>query len=150
MIGRKPSASMTSSLSVTPAAVPAPEPPRVLVVEDESDIREVIGLILDATAIPHDDAEDGAEALERLDDRTYDALIPDLMMPRVDGFAVIQRVAVTDPRLLGRTIVMSGGTSEVIAKVDDRVYRVMRKPFSPGDLVNAIRAALARGTGRGW
>lgn len=65
--------------------------PRVLVVEDDPDLREVLVMFLES----HWDvkaARDGLEAIETLDDQAFDAVLLDLSMPRLDGEGVIRRM----------------------------------------------------------
>lgn len=121
----------------------APGKRRVLVVEDEADIRGLIGSILEAKSFPHDAVGDGNEALARLSAEEYDAVVLDLMMPGTDGLAVIGTLAVGRPELLPRIIVLTGGSDELVARVDQKVFRVLRKPFGPRDLVEAVSDCLA-------
>lgn len=120
----------------------APARSRVLVVEDEEDIRGLIGSILESTSVPHEAVGDGNEALDRLSSVEYEAVVLDLMMPGTDGLAVIGTLAVARPELLPRIIVLTGGSDELVARVDQKVFRILRKPFAPRDLVAAVRECL--------
>lgn len=121
----------------------APEPTRrVLVVEDEPDIREMIGLVLDATRLPHEDVGDGNAALERLAEGDYGSVILDLMMPGTDGFEVMKAIGRERPELLSRVIVLTGGTPELIARVDEHVFGVLRKPVVLRELIDTVRHCL--------
>jgi len=118
----------------------------VLVVDDEESMRQLIGSILDASELPHDDVNDGAAALKSLASRPYGAVILDLMMPLLDGFSVIRALAAKDPALLSRVIVLSAGGNEMLESVDRRVFAVLRKPFSPRDLVDSVHRCLRGAT----
>ncbi len=115
---------------------------RVLVVEDEPDIREMIGMVLDATSTPHEDVGDGGAAIERLESQEYGSVILDLMMPGTDGFAVMTAIGSTRPEFLSRVIVLTGGTPELIARVDKNVYGVLRKPVVLRELMDTVRHCL--------
>jgi CheY-like chemotaxis protein len=121
---------------------PGPEEKRVLVVDDEDVMRDLIGSVLDASALPHDEACDGIAALQRLSTTSYGAVILDLMMPVMDGFSVIRSVASRDPEYLRRVIVLSAATSELLGRVDNRVFGVLRKPFGTKELVATVQRCL--------
>ncbi|MEO6324509.1 MAG: response regulator [Thermoanaerobaculia bacterium] len=120
--------------------------PKVLIVDDDDDVRTLIGLILDLRSIPHEEAADGAAALERLGAEEYGAVILDLMMPITDGFGVMVALAKLNPSLLGRIVVLTAATREVQALVDKRVFGIMTKPFAPSELTDCVqRCRVASG-----
>ena len=63
-------------------------PTRVLVVDDEPMVREVLGRYLERAGFEVDQAIDGTDALRQLDSVGADLVVLDLMLPRVDGFEV--------------------------------------------------------------
>jgi CheY-like chemotaxis protein len=63
---------------------------RILVADDDQSIRQLLGTIIKRERLEVDLAPDGAEAIEHLKRREYSVILLDLMMPRVDGFGVIQ------------------------------------------------------------
>lgn len=65
---------------------------RILVVEDERAMREIIRDYLTAHGLECDLARDGQEALELLEEQDYDAVVLDVLMPRLDGFGVCRAV----------------------------------------------------------
>ena len=65
---------------------------RILVVEDERAMREIIRDYLIAHGLECDLARDGQEALELLEEQDYDAVVLDVLMPRLDGFGVCRAV----------------------------------------------------------
>ena len=69
---------------------------KILVVDDDPEIREAIGLILDANGYEVVTAEDGIDGLKKLKDEKPDLMILDLLMPRLDGFGVCKELK--DPR----------------------------------------------------
>lgn len=72
--------------------------PTILVVEDDPDLRRILGLQLRTEGFTVVEAEDGAAAFEVLQDLLPDCVVLDLMMPRMDGFAFLKRI-----RSLNRT-----------------------------------------------
>ena len=114
---------------------------RVLVVDDEPAIRALITKIVERAGLPVDSARDGAEAIEKLASTVYAVLVVDLMMPNVDGYAVVEH-------LRGRKtawpaiIVITAGDTAAIRRLDGSlVHSVLRKPFDIDVLGDLIVAA---------
>ncbi|MDP2945892.1 MAG: response regulator [bacterium] len=66
--------------------------PKILLVDDDPDIRIAIGAVLQSRNYRVVTARDGEEALEKLKEELPDLMILDLMMPRIDGFAVLKQL----------------------------------------------------------
>jgi CheY-like chemotaxis protein len=116
---------------------------RVLVVDDEPAIRALVVRIVERAGLPADVARDGAEAIEMLEERPYAVLVLDLMMPKVDGFGLIDHI-----RNRGgdrpAIIVVSAGDSAALRQLDGSiVHSVVRKPFDVDVLSDLITAAAA-------
>lgn len=116
--------------------------PRVLIVDDEEDVRTLIAMVLDATPWAHDEAVDGIDALEHMRNADYGSVILDLMMPGKDGFMVLRDLGENRPELLSRIIILTAGTPDIIARVDQPVFDILRKPFRTGELVAAVDRCL--------
>jgi two-component system alkaline phosphatase synthesis response regulator PhoP len=69
---------------------------KILVVDDDPDIREAIGIVLEANGYEVVTAQDGEEGLAKLKEERPDLMILDLLMPKMDGFAVCKELK--DPR----------------------------------------------------
>ncbi|HEX3582578.1 MAG TPA: response regulator [Thermoanaerobaculia bacterium] len=118
------------------------EKPRALVVDDDDPIRALLVNLVEHLDFAVDSARDGAEAIERLDDDGYDVVLLDLMMPRVDGWAVLDHMTLADPDRLRHTIVASAVPLVEIAKrMNAPVFTVHPKPFDINQLIADIRAA---------
>jgi DNA-binding response OmpR family regulator len=117
---------------------------RVLVVDDEFDMRELLATVFDLGNIPHEEASDGLEALERLRDAEYGAVLLDLMMPGANGFDVLRHLEQERPEQLRRVIVVSAGSEESLARVSRTVFETVRKPFGARALMERIRACIAQ------
>ena len=111
-------------------------PRTILVVEDESSLRELIAHILLLDGHEVDTAHDGVEALYRIERRSYDLIISDLMMPNLDGPGLHEALRKRYGQSLPRVIFVTGH-----AEADDFVPflaetgdPVLTKPFSMEDL----------------
>jgi len=110
---------------------------RLLVVDDDHAIRKLLERIARRAGFEVDGAKDGIEALEMLDRADYDIALIDLMMPRLSGYELVQRIGTRERRPI--VIVATALTNGDIASVDDTLVRhVIRKPFD----VQAVIASL--------
>lgn len=118
---------------------------RVLVVDDEPAIRALVTKIVERAGHPVDSARDGAEAIAMLDAEDYGVLVVDLMMPNVDGYALIEHVK-TRPGRRPAIIVISAGDASSLRRLDgSMVHSILRKPFDIdvlGDLITAAAASM--------
>jgi DNA-binding response OmpR family regulator len=109
----------------------------ILVVDDEEAIRTLLARVGERAGFNVDTARDGIEALEMLDHKDYLIAIVDLMMPRLSGYELVQRMSAVKPRPF--VIVATALTNCAIASLDDSIVRrVIRKPFD----IHAVAAGL--------
>jgi CheY-like chemotaxis protein len=121
---------------------------RVLIVDDDPDIRLLLATALRQKALIIEEATDGREAIERLKQNAYSVVLLDLMMPHVDGLSVLDAIK-TDLPNPPVVLVVTGASRSLIEQVDTaRIHGVIRKPFDPIE-VAAIVAACADVRGRG-
>jgi two-component system OmpR family response regulator len=121
---------------------------RVLVVEDDSAIAGFVAKGLTEAGYTVDVASDGDEGLDRaLAEPAYDALVVDLMLPRMDGLRLIAHLR--DRRVKSPVLILSARRS-----VDDRVLGLqsggddyLTKPFAMAELVARVQALIRRSTG---
>jgi len=118
-------------------------PGRVLVVDDDESIRILIQRLLSKHGFNVQTASDGGVALDMLSKEDYDALVLDLMMPRVDGFTVLRQLIATNPELVAKTVVATAYPKDVAKRQLNEVCRVIIKPFDTTELVDAVRACTA-------
>lgn len=111
--------------------------PRLLVVDDDRAIRKLLARVAERAGFAVDVAHDGAEALEKLAAHEYMIAIVDLMMPRVSGYELVEKIGAMQPHpvVLVATAMANGDLSSLD---DTMVKKVIRKPFD----IEAIAAAL--------
>lgn len=119
----------------------------ILVAEDEERLRTIIRDYFTAHGLTCALAKDGEEALERLRERDYDAVLLDVLMPNLDGFAVCRAVREGSgvPILF---LTALGGEKDVLRGYALGADDYVTKPFSPAELTARIDA-LYRRTGGG-
>jgi DNA-binding NtrC family response regulator len=117
---------------------------RVLIVDDDDAIRTMVERVLRREAFEVDSARDGFEAIEKLAQNDYVAILLDLMMPRVDGLGVLQFLERYRPELSPAVIVMSANVPGATdAMREGRVSRVLSKPFDLNEMLEYVRGQAA-------
>jgi DNA-binding response OmpR family regulator len=119
-------------------------PRRVLVVDDEPAIRTLVSRVLRRAGFDPSEAIDGQDAIERLDAGPFDALVLDLMMPRVDGFGVVEHLIDTRPEMMERTIVLTAFPRTAVRERLHHLCNVVSKPFEMQELVDLVTHCASR------
>jgi two-component system phosphate regulon response regulator PhoB len=119
---------------------------RILIVDDEKDIRELLAFQLQQHGFSTETASNGEEALDKVEEKAPDLIILDLMMPKMDG-AEVCRTLKREEKNRRIPIIMLTAKGEEIDRVvgfelgaDDYVA----KPFSPRELALRVKAVLKR------
>ena len=132
---------------IAPAREPeqdAIETPRLLVVDDEKVIREILADFLSMEGFAVGLAEDGVSALEELEREDYNLIISDLKMPRMGGLELLERVRSDFDSIL--VVMMTGfGTVETaIEAMKKGAYDYILKPFKVDEVVHIVRRGLEK------
>ncbi|MBK8169369.1 MAG: response regulator [Sandaracinaceae bacterium] len=120
------------------------ESPRILVVDDEKVIREIVADFLSMEGFWVRTAEDGAAALVELSRSAYDLVLTDLKMPNMGGIELLEAIAKHTPNVV--TVIMTGfGTVETAIDAMKRgAYDYILKPFKVEEVVHVIRRGLEK------
>jgi two-component system response regulator PilR (NtrC family) len=114
----------------------------VLVVDDESDIRELLGMTLARMGVESHSAATQSEALALLAANTYDLCLTDMRLPDGDGLAVLDYVAKNYPQMPVAVITAHGSTENAVAALKAGAFDYLAKPVSLEQLRALIRSAL--------
>ena len=122
--------------------------PRVLVVEDDPDIAELVSRYLEKAGFVADTIASGREALQAAQASPPDAIVLDLMLPQVDGLEICRTLRANEKTSSIPIIIVTarGEESERIVGLEIGADDYMAKPFSPNELVARVRALLRRAT----
>ncbi|MEO7803655.1 MAG: response regulator [Actinomycetota bacterium] len=112
---------------------------RVLIVEDNATVRELLRVLLESDGYEIVEAKDGLEGLLKAEFAKPDLMILDLMMPDVDGERVIAQVR-SDPELAHVPVLVVSGKYEALDRLRDVIgeENVFAKPFEPTKLMDRI------------
>jgi DNA-binding response OmpR family regulator len=122
---------------------------RVLVVDDEPIVREVLSRYLAREGFDVESAEDGERALSAAERARPDVVLLDLMLPRVDGLEVFRRMREVMPEPFPAVIMLTakGEETDRIVGLELGADDYVTKPFSPREVVARVRAVLRRTAG---
>ena len=117
---------------------------KVLIVEDQADIREVIRITLELEDYELHEAVDGADGLRQATQIKPDLVLSDVMMPGLDGLALCRRIK-DDPALKRTRVVLlsaKGRPEDRAAGTQAGCDVYMAKPYGPLDLLNTVRRLI--------
>jgi len=116
---------------------------RILVVDDEESIREIVSSMLSAAGYQTCPAGSGAAALRLLDSgEQFDLLLTDLMMAQMDGLALLERVKERYPEMPVIMVTAVHDISVALGSIRNGAYDYLLKPFEREQLLNTVRRAL--------
>ncbi len=121
-------------------------PKRIVIVEDERDIAELVDHYLRKEGFQTETVADGGRALEIIRRMTPDLVVLDLMLPGMDGLEICRELR-SDERFRSLPIIMltaRGGEGDKVAGLEIGADDYVTKPFSPRELVARVRALLRR------
>jgi len=120
---------------------------RILVVDDDRSVRESLRRSLAFNGYQVDLAEDGQKALEAVDAKRPDAMVLDVMMPRLDGLSVCRRMREAGDTLPILVLTARDAVSDRVAGLDAGADDYLPKPFALAELLARVRALTRRAAG---
>ena len=119
---------------------------RILVIDDDDEIRRLIVRVMESAAHEVLEARDGAEGLKCITNQDVDVVITDIFMPGRDGLEILREIRKNHPHM--HVIAMSGGGEfgdmDVMRIARSfGAFRVLAKPFRINEMLQTVDAALA-------
>ena len=112
---------------------------RILVVEDEQDLNRILAKTLKAEGYSVDSCFDGVEALDYLEGAEYDAVVLDVMMPRMDGFSVLAQMRADGNETPVLFLTAKDSVPDRVHGLDTGADDYLVKPFSFDELLARLR-----------
>jgi len=121
-----------------------PQQYRILIVDDEESMREFLTIMLHREGYRVDAVGDGAQAVSRLKDESYDLVISDIKMPRLTGFELLAHLRERHPETMVIMITAFSTTEEAVEAMKQGAYDYITKPFRNEEIRLIVRNALER------
>lgn len=120
--------------------------PKVLIIDDERSIRNVLKDILQAESYELDEAKDGEEGLEKIKNGDYDVVLCDVKMPKIDGLELLEKAGALKPEL--QFIMISGHANigTAVEATKKGAFDFIEKPPDLNRLLISLRNALDKST----
>ena len=117
---------------------------KILVVDDEQSLREVLSIMLKRAGYAVTSAMDGEEAIELLNKEIFDLVITDLRMPKIDGMDVLKAVKSASPETVVLIITAFATADSAVEAMKQGAYDYLTKPFQVDEVQLIIRNALEK------
>ncbi|HEV3183105.1 MAG TPA: response regulator transcription factor [Steroidobacteraceae bacterium] len=118
---------------------------RLLLVEDEQKVSELVARALRAESYAVDIAEDGLRGWELAQSYEYDLIILDLMLPQLPGEELLRRIRRTNQRVPILVLTARGATADKVHNFEAGADDYLTKPFAFAELIMRVKALLRRG-----
>ena len=118
---------------------------RLLIAEDEADLAEALTVFFEKNQFTVDTVHDGASAYDYASTGEYDALVLDVMMPKLDGVEVLRRLRADGIRTPAMMLTAKSQKNDRITGFNAGADDYLPKPFEPDELICRVRAMLRRG-----
>ncbi|MFN2595500.1 MAG: response regulator transcription factor [Actinomycetota bacterium] len=117
---------------------------RILVVDDNPDIRLLVSTILQDEGYDVQVAIDGRDALRILETENPDAIVLDVMMPEMDGYGVLRQLRATGRASKARVLMLTARNNEAdwLRGYQSGANQYLTKPFDPDELIAAVQKLL--------
>ncbi|MBN1881388.1 MAG: sigma-54-dependent Fis family transcriptional regulator [Deltaproteobacteria bacterium] len=119
--------------------------PQILVVDDEQNMRDFLEIMLRREGYVVDLAENGKEAVERIDKKMYDLVITDIIMPGMNGTEVLKKAKEVNPATTVIMVTAYASTESAVDAMKEGAYDYITKPFNVDEIKVIISNALERG-----
>ena len=119
--------------------------PKILIVEDNSDVRRLYAIGLNQRGYEVKLAANGAEAIERIVSEKPDIILLDWLMPLMDGGEVLSRIGTDGPLATIPIIVISGQPAPPAERLDPRIQCWLTKPVTVDELVAHMQLPVSNG-----
>jgi len=123
---------------------------KILIVEDDKFLREMLVMVFEEENYQIDAAENGEQAWDMLNKNNYGLLMTDMYMPQMNGIELIKKCQLSFPEL--KTVIISGGGREVIAEHGKKYVRIkdqgvevdvyLKKPCDMDEMFSVVKTLL--------
>ncbi len=117
---------------------------RILIVDDEESMRDFLSIMLHREGYQVDTSIDGLQAVTHLRDHSYDLVISDIKMPRMNGLALLAHIKERTPETVVLMVTAFSSTDEAVEAMKQGAYDYITKPFKNEEIRLIVKNALER------
>ena len=117
---------------------------KILILDDEKNIRITIRRCLETINADIDDAISGEEALSKLKTNKYDLLLLDLKLPGIDGMEILRIARKQYPEMEIIIITAHGSVQNAVEAMKEGAFDFLEKPFTPSEIRQAVQKAIQK------
>ena len=123
---------------------------KILLIEDEEELRNTVREYLTREKFIVECAEDYASAMEKVNDYDYDCILLDIMLPDLDGNAILKRLKAEEDTAVLPVIMLSAKSTEIdkVTSLENGADDYITKPFGIMELLSRVKAVLRRSGGK--
>ena len=118
------------------------EPKRILIVDDDPDVHQLLKIALRDTGTTLESAFDGIEGLKRVEEQHWDLVITDVIMPGLDGMALLERIRAIKPATRVVVMTVASTAEKIVTAIRDHAYSWISKPFTTEAVRSMVESAL--------
>jgi DNA-binding NtrC family response regulator len=123
---------------------PSPAQGSVLIIDDETEIRESLHTLLEFEGYEVESAADGAQGLAKLGERQFDLVLLDLALPDYNGIELLPQIRALDPQASVIMITAYGTVEDAVRAIQSGAANFLQKPWDNEKLLADVRVAIAR------
>jgi CheY-like chemotaxis protein/anti-sigma regulatory factor (Ser/Thr protein kinase) len=120
-----------------------PVPKRILIVDDDPDVHDILRIALQNTGRYLESAFDGIEGLRKFEEAHWDLVITDVIMPGIDGMELLERVRRTRPQTPVVVMTVDSTADKIVSAIRDNAFAWFGKPFTTRAVRDMVESALA-------
>ncbi|HVN67145.1 MAG TPA: response regulator [Candidatus Sulfotelmatobacter sp.] len=119
---------------------------KILIADDEELVRSALeGILKKGAGYETDFALDGEEALKKMLANSYDGVLLDIEMPKLDGYTILKKVRLDKPDLPVIFVTGKGNAKKVASSIDrDGLNALIEKPFTPAEVLEVVFQAVRK------
>jgi len=118
-------------------------PRRILIVDDDPDIHQFLGIALRGYGFHLESAFNGQEGLNRIESAGWDLVITDVIMPVMGGMELLERVRRLRPQLPVLVMTVDSTAQKIVTAIRDHAFAWLQKPFTKEAVIELVNVALA-------
>jgi CheY-like chemotaxis protein/anti-sigma regulatory factor (Ser/Thr protein kinase) len=117
-------------------------PQRILIVDDDPDVHQLLQIALKQTGRYLESAFDGAEGLKKFEEAHWDLVITDVIMPGIDGMELLDRIRRTQPETPVVVMTVASTAEKIVTALVENAFSWFSKPFTPQAVRDMVESAL--------